>query len=317
MVVLESGGYVGDTKTQALYDGRNIGTPMNSSHGGLELEDLRLRFLGGTTNHWAGWCRPLEPVDFTATPARPDSSWPFGRDVLDPWYEQAGRVCQIGAFEYESEYWQRKTGISAPLFDSDLVTTRMIQVAFPLPFGEQYRKDLKRARNVRVLLHSNLVNLAAAPNGQHVNAAEVGDARWTPVARRGPRVRLATGGIEVARLLLASNDVRPNGLGNDNDLVGRYFMDHIDVPGGIAVLTEPSKAMTLYLGESQPVPADRGTKREFGIKGAFDPHRGRVAGEWAPRRGGHARAGEDHPCAAAGGRCDELRRRRAVPAALG
>ncbi len=189
VVVLESGGYVGDTKTQALYDGRNIGTPMNSSHGGLELEDLRLRFLGGTTNHWAGWCRPLEPVDFTATPARPDSSWPFGRDVLDPWYEQAGRVCQIGAFEYESEYWQRKTGISAPLFDSDLVTTRMIQVAFPLPFGEQYRKDLKRARNVRVLLHSNLVNLSAAPNGQHVNAAEVATLDGHQVARRGPRVR--------------------------------------------------------------------------------------------------------------------------------
>ena len=269
VVVLESGGYVGDTATQALYDGRNIGEPMNSSHGGLELEDLRLRFLGGTTNHWAGWCRPLEPVDFTATPARPDSSWPFGREVLDPWYEQAGRVCQIGAFEYESEYWQRKTGISAPLFHSNQVTTRMIQVAFPLPFGEQYRKDLKRAANVRVMLHSNLVNLSASPNGQHVNAAKVATLdgqHWSVEARA---FVLATGGIEVARLLLASNDVRPNGLGNDNDLVGRYFMDHIDVPGGIAVLTQPSKAMTLYLGESQPVPANRGTDRHFGIKGAF------------------------------------------------
>jgi choline dehydrogenase-like flavoprotein len=37
---------------------------------------------------------------------------------------------------------------------------------------------------------------------------------------------LATGGIENARLLLASNKVQPCGLGNGNDLVGRFFMDH-------------------------------------------------------------------------------------------
>ena len=37
---------------------------------------------------------------------------------------------------------------------------------------------------------------------------------------------LACGGIENARLLLASTGARPHRLGNDHDLVGRYFMDH-------------------------------------------------------------------------------------------
>jgi choline dehydrogenase-like flavoprotein len=37
---------------------------------------------------------------------------------------------------------------------------------------------------------------------------------------------LATGGIENARLLLASNRIVPSGLGNQHDLVGRFFMDH-------------------------------------------------------------------------------------------
>src|SRR6185312_320863 len=36
---------------------------------------------------------------------------------------------------------------------------------------------------------------------------------------------LACGGIENARLLLLSDSVVPNGLGNAHDLVGRYFMD--------------------------------------------------------------------------------------------
>jgi len=37
---------------------------------------------------------------------------------------------------------------------------------------------------------------------------------------------LATGGIEKAGWLLASTQVQPCGLGNGNDLVGRFFMDH-------------------------------------------------------------------------------------------
>jgi choline dehydrogenase-like flavoprotein len=38
---------------------------------------------------------------------------------------------------------------------------------------------------------------------------------------------LACGGVENARLLLLSNDVKPNGLGNDRDQVGRFYMDHL------------------------------------------------------------------------------------------
>src|SRR4051812_16061086 len=37
---------------------------------------------------------------------------------------------------------------------------------------------------------------------------------------------LACGGIENARPLLLSNEIEPAGLGNRNDLVGRFFMEH-------------------------------------------------------------------------------------------
>ena len=50
---------------------------------------------------------------------------------------------------------------------------------------------------------------------------------------------MALGGIENPRaLLLASNDRLPNGIGNQNDLVGRYFMEHPVNHVGFYVATE-------------------------------------------------------------------------------
>jgi choline dehydrogenase-like flavoprotein len=46
---------------------------------------------------------------------------------------------------------------------------------------------------------------------------------------------LATGAMENARLMLASNDVVKAGVGNQNDLVGRFFADH-PIPRDVATL---------------------------------------------------------------------------------
>jgi choline dehydrogenase-like flavoprotein len=48
-------------------------------------------------------------------------------------------------------------------------------------------------------------------------------------------VVLAAGAMENARLLLASNDVMKPGVGNQNDLVGRFFADH-PIPRDVATL---------------------------------------------------------------------------------
>ena len=58
----------------------------------------------------------------------------------------------------------------------------------------------------------------------HLDCAVLNGPRFTVQARE---FVLATGGLEVPRLLLASNDVKPAGIGNDHDLVGRYYMCHI------------------------------------------------------------------------------------------
>src|SRR6185312_6935633 len=46
-------------------------------------------------------------------------------------------------------------------------------------------------------------------------------------------VVLACGGLETPRLLLASRDYRSCGIGNEHDIVGRYFMTHISGISGL------------------------------------------------------------------------------------
>jgi choline dehydrogenase-like flavoprotein len=57
---------------------------------------------------------------------------------------------------------------------------------------------------------------------------------------------LATGAVENARLLLAARDRFPAGLGNAHDRVGRYFMEHLSVQGGLFVPNDARISMGLY-----------------------------------------------------------------------
>jgi choline dehydrogenase-like flavoprotein len=54
---------------------------------------------------------------------------------------------------------------------------------------------------------------------------------------------LATGGLEVARLLLASRDVHPRGIGNQHDVVGRYYMCHLAGTIGTLKIDRPEDAV--------------------------------------------------------------------------
>src|SRR6266487_1257055 len=72
VLLLESGATDFEKETQELYDGKLLG------HSQPDLQASRLRFLGGSTNHWGGQCLRLDPIDFECLPDRPYSGWPFG-----------------------------------------------------------------------------------------------------------------------------------------------------------------------------------------------------------------------------------------------
>jgi choline dehydrogenase-like flavoprotein len=220
VVVLESGGLVGDTKTQALYRGRSVGL-LDDAY----LYQSRLRLFGGATNHWAGLCAPLLPLDFEERPWVPHSGWPFTRATLDPWYARAQETCEIGTYDYELARWDpRRT--SQPPFSTGRLVNRMWQVSPPTRFGLRYRAELRQARNVRVLLRANAVLLAVDEDQGHVQWVEVASLDGRRFSVGANAFVLACGGIENARLLLHSGAASAGGLGNRHDRVGRFFMDH-------------------------------------------------------------------------------------------
>lgn len=233
VLVLESGGLRADLETQSLYTGLVIGHPY------FGLDECRLRFFGGTTNHWNGWCRPYDEIDLAERKWVPNSGWPLSRAELDPYYARAHPLCGLGPYDYTVATWSRvMRARPLPLGDRRL-TDIVYQFSPPTRFGQTYREELRRASNVTVLLYTNAVRLEAALGGGRVTRVRAATLTGTRFSVRARRFVLAAGGIENARLLLASANVERAGLGNRRDLVGRYFADHPHAP--VALLLLPSR----------------------------------------------------------------------------
>ena len=62
IALIESGGFEPEEPTQQLYDGRSIGRDYQP------LDAVRLRYFGGTTNHWAGTHKQIIHGEGSAAP---------------------------------------------------------------------------------------------------------------------------------------------------------------------------------------------------------------------------------------------------------
>jgi len=225
--LLESGGVEFDESLQSLCDATVVGDPYPV------VRETRRRQLGGTSHTWEGQngyrqygfrCLPLDEIDFEQRDWVPYSGWPFTRAALDPFYERAQVVCQIGPYEYDTDYWQDER--AKPLqFKGDRLTTSMSQYALRDPFTTQYPSELNQTNNITTVLNANVVEIETDETTQTVTRLRVVSRRDQQFWVQAKVFILATGGMENARLLLASNRQQSNGLGNQHDVVGRYFMD--------------------------------------------------------------------------------------------
>lgn len=249
VVLLESGGFEREDDTQALYEGTEIGELA------VGLATCRVRALGGSTNAWAGWCRRLEDEDFQVRPWMPLSGWPLHGADLAPYYDLAHATLEIGTDEFDTDAITARSGLQALPLDATRVRTSLYQYSPPVRMVVRDRAELEASEDIDLLLHANLTEIEL---GQDGDVAGFGCQTLSGVSFRvtAQAYVLALGGIENARMLLASNRQEGAGVGNGHDVVGRYFMEHPHFYKNAWLVTSAARDLTLYTGRREAITVD-------------------------------------------------------------
>ena len=229
VVLLESGGMELEGATQFLYNGTQTGVRY------FDLSACRLRYFGGTTNHWGGWTFYNSELDFEGRPELGLPGWPFPYDELVPYLERAAELLEIDFDRYDPARNAEAAGFDPALLieqQADIFRSTTYQQTPRKLFAPEFRRDLEERRNLRVFLNANVTYVQLEPSGNAVDHLVTRTLEGKRVTVRAKAHVLACHAIENARLLLASNDVQGGGIGNTSDMLGRNFMDHIHVAHG-------------------------------------------------------------------------------------
>jgi choline dehydrogenase-like flavoprotein len=221
VALLEGGGFEFSEESQAVYQGSILGRSY------FDLDSARLRFLGGTSNHWAGWCRPLDAHDFEKRSYIPHSGWPVAKSEIDTYLVEACQLLKI----------QPQFADLDLQYSNHLLNRIDFHLSPPVRFRDEYWEELRDSERIDVFLNSNLVNVRLEEGAGRVSelqCANYADPE-THHAFTGKTYVLALGGIENPRLLLNCHSQLPQGIGNERDLVGRFFMEHFHAHSGYYV----------------------------------------------------------------------------------
>jgi choline dehydrogenase-like flavoprotein len=241
IALVEAGGERFSAKEQEFYGGDRVEP---ATHSPAHL--YRQRRLGGSTAIWGGRCIPFDPIDFETRDWIANARWPISHEDVVGYVPAAMQLAEAGLPEFDAA--RALPGEPAPMVDGvpaeEVVLDRIERFSKPTHFGRAYRVRLARAPRVTLFTH--------APVTQILVEHESGQARGVRIEPGGrsihlaaPRVVVAAGGIETARLLLTSNETRPRGLGNERGLVGRFYQCHVECQVGTLRFLVPSQSVRL------------------------------------------------------------------------
>jgi choline dehydrogenase-like flavoprotein len=233
VTILESGRAERQAETDALNEIESVGWPRAT-----DQWLVRNRVVGGSSNTWGGRCAPFNEVDLEFRDWIPYSGWPFKIDDLTPYLDRSAKYLGLGAGSgYNDDRVWAITGRRKPKsdLDSDDLLPMFWQFSRDpdnwydfMRFGRRLDADL--GPNVTLVTNATVLRVNANESGRAVESVEfaaIGGRRWLLPATT---IVVCAGGVENARLLLASDNVAVRGLGNQNDLVGRFLMDHLRGP---------------------------------------------------------------------------------------
>lgn len=223
VLLLEGGGHEYSQNSQSLYQCPSTGLEVYA-------QDTRLRYLGGTSNHWAGRCRPFEPSDFSVGPPVKLPGWPIAFAEMERHLPQAMAIVDLAP---NSGF---KT-INASLDGADFEADRFL-LSPPTRFAQKYAKELNETEGLDVFINCNCVDLEFDRQSGRIATIIVSDYDLHREHVSAKHFILATGAIENARQLLNSESLAAGGVVTAESLVGKCFMEHLNVELGTFILKD-------------------------------------------------------------------------------
>ena len=130
-------------------------------------------------------------------------------------------------------------------FDSSVVISRCTRTN-RISFGDTYHDMVAKSESIQCYLRAHALRINTDHSGRHVVSVSAGTLSGNQFEVLGRNVIVAAGGLENPRILLLSNQIAPDGLGNDYGLVGRFFMEHLLFSGGEAVVNSRRHDYPIY-----------------------------------------------------------------------
>ncbi|EJN31813.1 choline dehydrogenase-like flavoprotein [Pseudomonas sp. GM84] len=223
VVLIEGGGHEYAPRSQELY---------KCSSSGLELyaEETRLRFLGGTSNHWAGRCRPFTPSDFAVQPPGELPGWPIPYAEIEHYLPAAMDIVDL---PQGKDFQALNGGLKGGDFEGD-----RFLLSPPTRFAQKYATALNETDGLDVFINCNCVDLEFDKASGSLTSVQVSDYDRHRQRLVAKHFILATGAIENARQLLNSQSLSEAGVVSRDGLVGRCFMEHLNIDMGTFILGE-------------------------------------------------------------------------------
>ena len=228
VTLLESGAAERQEEVDTLNEIESVGWPRV-----MDQWLVRNRVVGGSSSTWTGRCAPFDDIDFQSRDWVPYSGWPFTINDMMPYIDRSSKYLGLGIGNgiTDDRIWAL-SGHPQPTIELD--TDKLIPTFWQFsrdPINQFDRVRFGRlapdlGSNVTLITNATVLRINATETAAAVESVEfagVGGRRW---ALPASTVVLCAGGIENARLLLSSDNVASQGLGNDKDLVGRFLMDH-------------------------------------------------------------------------------------------
>jgi choline dehydrogenase-like flavoprotein len=235
ILVLEAGGEKRTSEAQDFYRGDVTDPLVHPS-----IDRYRERAIGGTSRIWGGRLVPFDPIDFGRRPWVPRSGWPITFDTLKPYYERAVFEAEGGKYAFSpAEALPRSQRELVKGLDGIFLTTTIERFSKPTNFWRHFGESLRRSKDVKVVLNASVTGIQLTDQGSSVACIEIVGRDGIARSVVGRLYVLALGGLETTRLLLVSNRMRADGIGNTSGELGRNYMTHLSATAGIITFRGP------------------------------------------------------------------------------